>query len=136
MAGITTKGAYGLAAMYELALHYQQGHLKIQEIAEKADIPSNYLEQILSALRKEGLVQSIRGASGGYRLMKPPSEISVYTVLLTLEGDLCLIQEGSNKVLNNMWERTRNELKELFKETLQDLIDEGAKLEDQSMFFI
>lgn len=136
MAGITTKGAYGLAAMYELALHYKQGHLKIQEIAEKANIPSNYLEQILSPLRKEGLIQSIRGAGGGYRLMKPPGEISVYTVLLTLEGDLCLIQEGSNQVLNNMWERTRDELKELFKETLQDLVDEGARLDEQSMFFI
>lgn len=136
MAGITTKGSYGLAAMYELALNYQQGHLKIQEIAEKGEIPSNYLEQILASLRKGGLIKSIRGAGGGYQLTKPPSEISVYSILLTLEGDLCLIQEGSNIVLNRMWERTRTQLQELFKETLQDLVDEGEKLGSQTMFFI
>lgn len=136
MAGITTKGIYGLAAMYELAFYYNQGHLKIQEIADKAGIPSNYLEQILASLRKEGLIKSIRGAGGGYRLTKPPCEISVYTILITLEGELCLIQEGSNIVLNRMWERTGNELKKLFKETLQDLIDEGEKLNEQTMFFI
>lgn len=53
MAGISTKGSYGLAAMYELALHYGQGHLQIRDIAEKANIPQNYLEQILATLRKE-----------------------------------------------------------------------------------
>lgn len=136
MAGVTTKGAYGLAAMYELASHYKQGHLKIQEIAEKAAIPSNYLEQILSSLRKGGLIKSIRGAGGGYKLTKPPCDISVYMILITLEGELCLIQEGNNEVLNKMWERTGNELKELFKETLQDLVDEGEKLREQTMFFI
>lgn len=136
MAGITTKGAYGLAAMYELACHYKQGHLKIQDIAERADIPSNYLEQILAALRKEGLIQSIRGAGGGYQLQKPPSEISVYAVLVTLEGELCLPPEGSNVVLNTMWDRARDNMKELFKETLQDLVDEGNKLDRQTMFFI
>jgi len=136
LAGVTTKGVYGLAAMYELACHYKQGHLKIQEIADQADIPSNYLEQILATLRKEGLIQSIRGASGGYQLMIPPSDISVYTILITLEGELCLLQEGSNAVLNKMWEQKRHNLKELFSETLQDLLDEGEKLGHQTMFFI
>jgi Rrf2 family protein len=136
LAGVTTKGVYGLAAMYELACHYKQGHLKIQEIADQADIPSNYLEQILATLRKEGLIQSIRGASGGYQLMIPPSDISVYTILITLEGELCLLQEGSNAVLNKLWEQKRHNLKELFSETLQDLLDEGEKLGHQTMFFI
>lgn len=136
MAGITTKGAYGLAAMYELASHYKQGHLKIQEIAQKADIPSNYLEQILAALRKEGLIQSIRGASGGYQLQKPPSEISVYNVLFTLEGELCLPPEGANPVLNKLWEQTRANVKEFFAQTLQDLVDEGDRLRNQTMFYI
>lgn len=136
MAGITTKGLYGLAAMYELARHYKQGHLKIQEIAEKADIPSNYLEQILASLRKEGLIQSIRGAGGGYKLMMPPADISVYTILTTLEGGLCVLQNGSNVVLNKMWEKKSQQLQELFSDTLQDLLDEGEKISSQTMFFI
>lgn len=136
MAGITTKGAYGLAAMYELARHYQQRHLKINEIAEKASIPSNYLEQILAALRKGGLIQSIRGAGGGYQLLKAPYEITVYTILMTLEGELCVSLQSDNVVLNHMWERTREGLKELFHETLQDLIDEGEKLSERTMYFI
>lgn len=136
MAGITTKGSYGLAAMYELACHYQQGPLKIYEIAEKASIPQNYLEHILSSLRNEGLVQSQLGARGGYVLAKAPSEISVYTVLVTLEGGLCAMNEGPNIVLNRLWERAADAMQELFKETLQDLVDEGKKLNKQTMYFI
>lgn len=136
MAGITTKGSYGLAAMYELACHYQQGPLKIHQIADKASIPQNYLEHILSSLRKEGLIQSILGARGGYILAKAPSEISVYTVLVILEGGLCMMNAGPNAVLNKLWERAANEMQELFKESLQELVDEGKKLNNQSMYFI
>lgn len=136
MAGITTKGLYGLMAMFELAKHYQQGPLKINEIAEKAAISPNYLEQILAALRKGELIQSIRGAGGGYQLLKRPSEISVYTILMTLEGELCISLQSENSVLNQMWERTREGLKDLFKETLQDLLDESEKLNNKSMYFI
>ncbi|MDD4885037.1 MAG: Rrf2 family transcriptional regulator [Sulfuricurvum sp.] len=137
MAGISTKGSYGLAAMYELALHYGQGHLQIRDIADKANIPSNYLEQILSTLRKEGMIQSIRGAGGGYLLAKAPNQIQVYMILFALEGELCLpADEGVQPVLHLYWERVKEEMRTVFHETLQDLVDKGNELNQQTMYFI
>lgn len=137
MAGISTKGSYGLAAMYELALHYGQGHLQIRDIAEKANIPQNYLEQILATLRKEGLIQSIRGAGGGYLLSKAPNTISVFDILVALEGELCNPSDDRlQPILHLYWERIRDEMKSVFHESLQDLVDQGASLNQQSMYFI
>lgn len=136
MAGITTKGSYGLAAMYELARHYGQGQLKIHEIAEKGSIPQNYLEQILAALRNGGLIQSVRGAHGGYRLLKAPCDITVYDVIATMEGELCQALQSDNAVLDQLWERTRTGMRELFSQTLQELVDEGERLSQKSMYFI
>ena len=137
MAGISTKGSYGLAAMYELALNYGRGHLQIRDIAEKANIPQNYLEQILSTLRKEGLIQSIRGAGGGYLLAKAPNTISVFDILVALEGELCNPSDDRlQPILHLYWERIRDEMKSVFHESLQDLVDQGASLNQQSMYFI
>lgn len=137
MAGISTKGSYGLAAMYELSLHYGQGHLQIRDIAEKANIPQNYLEQILATLRKEGLIQSIRGAGGGYLLSKAPNSITVYDVLVALEGELCNpSDERLQPILHLYWGRIREDMKGVFHETLQDLVDQGNALDQQSMYFI
>ncbi|MFY9142735.1 RrF2 family transcriptional regulator [Sulfuricurvum sp.] len=137
MASISTKGSYGLAAMYELALHYGQGHLQIREIAEKANIPQNYLEQILATLRKEGLIQSIRGAGGGYLLAKAPNYIPVYEILVALEGELCTpADQGFQAILHLYWDRIREDMRGLFHETLQDLVDQGNALDQQSMYFI
>lgn len=137
MAGISTKGSYGLAAMYELALHYGQGHLQIRDIAEKANIPSNYLEQILATLRKEGMIQSIRGAGGGYLLAKAPNQIQVHMILFALEGELCSpADQGIQPVLHLYWDRVKEDMREVFQETLQDLVDKGNELSQQTMYFI
>jgi len=137
LAGISTKGSYGLAAMYELALHYGQGHLQIRDIAEKANIPSNYLEQILATLRKEGMIQSIRGAGGGYLLAKAPNQIQVHMILFALEGELCSpADQGIQPVLHLYWDRVKEDMREVFQETLQDLVDKGNELSQQTMYFI
>jgi Rrf2 family protein len=137
VAGISTKGSYGLAAMYELALHYGQGHLQIRDIAEKANIPQNYLEQILATLRKEGLIQSIRGAGGGYLLAKAPNTIAVFEILVALEGELCNpTDERLQPILHLYWNRIRDDMKNVFSESLQDLVDQGNAMDQQSMYFI
>jgi len=137
VAGISTKGSYGLAAMYELALYYGQGHLQIRDIAEKANIPQNYLEQILATLRKEGLIQSIRGAGGGYLLAKAPNTIAVFDILVALEGELCNpTDERLQPILHLYWNRIRDDMKNVFQESLQDLVDQGNAMNQQSMYFI
>jgi Rrf2 family protein len=85
---LSTKGKYGLRAIIDLAKYSQEEPVSISNISNREGISEGYLEQIVSLLKKAGLVLSIRGASGGYELAKKPEEISVGEVLRALEGDL------------------------------------------------
>ena len=67
---ISTKGRYGVTAMYELALHYGDGPISLKSIALKQGISEHYLEQLICTLRNNGFVKSVRGAQGGYMLAK------------------------------------------------------------------
>ena len=79
---ISTKGRYGLRAFIDLACYGAEEPVSISSISER------YLEQLMAKLKKAGLVKSIRGAGGGYRLAKDAAEVSVGDVLRALEGDL------------------------------------------------
>ena len=74
---LSTRGRYGIHAMYDLAEHYGSGSQSIKLIAERQGIPEAYLEQLIAILRREGLVISNRGAQGGYRLRQtlPPARV-------------------------------------------------------------
>jgi len=85
---ISAKGEYAIKAMLDLALHYDQGLIPIQEIAERQGIPQRYLEQVLLLLKRAGFLQSKRGSAGGYHLMRPPHDITVGAVLRAMEGSL------------------------------------------------
>lgn len=85
---LSTKGRYGLMAMYQLALDYGHGPISLKFIAEKQGLSENYLEQLFSSLRKDGLITSVRGAQGGYLLSRDPLEITVGQILRSLEGNL------------------------------------------------
>lgn len=97
---LSTKGRYGVKAMFELALHYGEEPLSIKSIAEKQGISEYYLEQLFSSLRKAGLIKSIRGAQGGYVLAREPREISVANILNVLEGPIeiseCIAEDDMN----------------------------------------
>lgn len=65
---LTTKGRYAVTAMLDLALHADQGPVRLAEISRRQDISLSYLEQLFARLRRNGLVSSVRGPGGGYRL--------------------------------------------------------------------
>lgn len=85
---LSTKGQYGVLAMYELANHYGDGPMSIKEIATKQNVSDAYLEQLFSKLKKAGLIKSLRGSHGGYHLTRDPSEISVGEVIDAVEGPI------------------------------------------------
>ena len=89
---ISTKGRYGLRLMTDLAVYYDQGLIPLKEIAARQEISEKYLEQIMMQLNRSGLVRSVRGAQGGYRLAKPPEDITAGAVLRVLEGSLCPLE--------------------------------------------
>jgi len=84
---LTTKGHYGLHAMIELAHRQGQGPVMIREIAARFGISGKYLEQIMRLLRQAGLVESSRGARGGFWLVRSAGEIKAIEILAALEGE-------------------------------------------------
>lgn len=85
---LSLRGEYALRALTVLAEHYDQGLLPIQAIAQQQGIPKRFLEQILNDLRAGGFVESRRGVEGGYRLARPPEEITLAALIRHLEGAL------------------------------------------------
>lgn len=90
MLKLSTKGQYGVRAMVEVARAYPDKITTIKEIAERQDVSVAYLEQILNTLRRSGLLLSVRGPGGGYKLVRPPDEISVGLILRELEGPVAI----------------------------------------------
>ena len=74
---LSTRARYGLKALIDLGLHCETEAVSIQSIASRQNISDSYLEQLMAKLKKAGLVESTRGAGGGYRLGRPAAEISV-----------------------------------------------------------
>ena len=74
---LSTKGRYGLRALIDLALYSENETVSIQSIARRQNISDSYLEQLMRKLRSAGLIVSVRGAQGGYKLARPANEISV-----------------------------------------------------------
>lgn len=85
---ISTKGRYAVRVMFDLALHNTGECIKVKDIAARQDISEKYLEQIIAVLNKAGYVNSVRGAQGGYRLTKDPSEYTVGMILRLTEGSM------------------------------------------------
>jgi Rrf2 family cysteine metabolism transcriptional repressor len=85
---MSRKGEYALRAMIFLSLNYGLGPVRIQEIAERERIPKKFLEQILLELKNAGLLESRRGAGGGYRLIKSPKEVTLAQVVRIIDGPL------------------------------------------------
>jgi Rrf2 family protein len=85
---ISQKGLYALQAMIMLARHHQQGAIKIREIAVEEHLPEKFLEIILIELKNARLVESTRGAHGGYRLRRAPADIHLSEVIRLIDGPL------------------------------------------------
>jgi Rrf2 family cysteine metabolism transcriptional repressor len=91
MLGISTKGHYGLLIMTALAEAPAGQPLSLAHIAEETSISLGYLEQIVSVLKEAGLVESVRGARGGYRLSRTANEISALEIVLATEQEIAPI---------------------------------------------
>ena len=85
---ISQKGLYALQAMMLLARRHSQGAIKIREIAYEEELPEKFLELILLELKNARIVESVRGAKGGYQLKRPPNQIFLSEVIRTVDGPL------------------------------------------------
>jgi len=123
MSIISTKGVYALAAMHVLSHAPHSRAMQIKEIAAMTQISHAYLEQILSTLRKNSLVDSIRGVHGGYKLARSADQISVLEILTPLEGDFAQVTSnvGSSVILEYFWKDIDEKVQALFSLKLSEL---------------
>lgn len=88
------KSRYGLTALIDLSVNSKTGHVALSSIAERNDISPQYLEQVFAALRRAGIVRSIKGPQGGYLLNDSPNNITVASILEALDGSYYLQDEN------------------------------------------
>ena len=93
---ISQKGLYALEALIYLGRRYNDGAIKIHEIAVEEQLPEKFLELILLELKHARIVQSIRGAKGGYQLKRPPSKIFLGEIIRTIDGPLAPFEDAES----------------------------------------
>jgi Rrf2 family protein len=123
MAALSSKAIYGLAAMHVLSHAPHARAMQVREISAMTQISHGYLEQLLSILRRNNLVSSIRGASGGYKLSRQPHEIEVIEIIEALEGPFYKIEgnTGSSLILEYFWGDIEEKMRALFGMKLSEL---------------
>ena len=138
---LSQKSQYGVRAVFELAKRYGTGPIPATRVAECQFVPVRFLENILGQLRQAGIVESVRGKAGGYRLTRPPARIAVGEIIRLLEGPIgaldcaapadaaggarrdCPLRVGC--VLLPMWERAHSAMMDVFDATtFKDLVEQ------------
>ena len=138
---LSTKGRYGLRALIDLALYSENETVSIQSIARRQNISDSYLEQLMRKLRSAGLIVSVRGAQGGYKLARPANEISVGDVLRALEGSLEAVTCGGEDnscqgadlcVTRFVWERINSSIRDTVDSIkLSQLVEESRLMREK-----
>lgn len=130
---LSTKGRYGVKAMVDLAMRYGGDPVSIKSVSERQHISEYYLEQLFSPLRKAGLINSIRGAQGGYTLSREPKDITISEIMEVLEGPIEISNCIDDKSCNNvdccatrlLWTKIKNSIDSVTKTTtLQDILND------------
>ena len=138
---VSTRGEYGVRAMVALAKHFGQGPMSIAAVAKESSVPYAYLEQLIVPLRRAGLVESKRGAHGGYQLTRSPELVRVGEVYRVMEGPVapmdCVSEDPADQTCplidgcqtRPVWIKVRDSIVDaLDSMTLADLIAETPRV--------
>lgn len=134
---LTSKGRYAVTAVLDIALNSESGPVSLADISERQSISLSYLEQLFAKLRRDGLVKSVRGLGGGYKLGLPSDQISVGMIISAVNENIhvtkCLgrgnCQSGTECLTHSLWEELSNRIEGFLNEiTLAELVNKrGAK---------
>jgi Rrf2 family protein len=139
---LSQRSQYAVRAVFELAKREGSGPVKAAQVAEAQFIPGRFLENILGQLRQAGIVESVRGKDGGYRLRRRPQQITVGQVVRIMQGPMsaidcvkaemgpeCPLRVGC--VLLPMWERAHQAMMDVYDATdFQDLVEQEARVNE------
>ena len=136
---LSTKVRYGVRAMIDLANHRDSEPVLVKAISERQGISKKYLESLLAALKAAGLVRSVRGAKGGYKLARPPERITLEEITVALDGPPVLVdcvedpdtcERSQWCVAKDLWsEITEMLIQKLRSTTLADLAKAASRKE-------
>ena len=143
---ISMKGDYGVRALVDLAEHYGEPPVQSKDIAERQDIPEPYLDQLLTTLRKAGLIHSRRGPQGGHSLAKEPADIALSDAIAALEGPVVAIGclDGTVVCKHNgrcgqqeIWQAVTQNTQQLLESTsVGELLQRQKALQERAMYYI
>lgn len=139
---VSLRSTYGIMAAVDLATQSIDSPIQAKSIAKRQGIPARFLEQVLHAMKRAGLVTSLRGAQGGYVLSKKPSDMSVADILEALDGPLNHLASGnlgtirigtkSDRLLSQVWKRVYQAEQEVLSAiTVEELAQQHRQLEQQ-----
>ena len=143
---LSTKGRYGLKAMFQLSLNQSNGPIPLKNIASKQNISEQYLEQIFSSFRKSGIVVGRMGSQGGYYISKDITTLTVGEILRVLEGELEVVDNSKNKdeideldtfINENLWNVLNKKINNFFDSiTLEDLVNQYNESKSNILYYI
>src|ERR1700734_2555481 len=115
---LSVRGEYALRALLVLGLNYGDGVVRVETVSRQQNIPKKFLEQILVDLKSLGAVESRRGVAGGYRLARPPQNITLASVVRHLEGALAPVSCASDRFYERCTcpDESRCSIREVMKE--------------------
>ena len=136
---ISTKGRYALRLMLDIAQNSKGEFVRLKDISQRQEISEKYLEQITGTLTKMGFIKGVRGAQGGYKLVKSPSEYTIGSILRVTEGSMApvaCLDDAQNMcprkntcITLNFWTSFYKVINDFIdSKTLQDLIDENNSI--------
>ena len=134
---LSTKGRYGVRAVFEVAINQQDGPVSIKTIAANQNLSELYLEQLFSKLKSNGIIKSVRGYKGGYLLNRQPDEITIGNILRALEGPLapaeCVMadwecENSESCIMHGVWQKIYDGINGVVDSmTIQDLVSDYEK---------
>ena len=140
---ISSKGKYGLVALMDICLYSGSEVVTLKSVSKRQDISERYLEQIFSILKKGGIINSKKGAQGGYFLARKPKDITVGEVLNILEGDLKIVSPSEDKnniecfMQKKIWNNINRQIETYFNSiTLEELVKDYIQGEITIMYYI
>jgi Rrf2 family protein len=129
---LTTKSEYSILAMIYIARNEKKGFIKIDEICEKCDIPKKYLELLFTILRQGRYIKTRRGVSGGYKLARPATKISIAEIIRLMDGALAPTESVSKYYYSDTPLAKEKNIIKVFKEIRNYIANrlENMKLSD------
>lgn len=140
----SAKGEYGVRAILDIALSGDREPVRVREIARRQGIPMRFLEQVMASLKKAGLVESYRGAQGGYRLAHAAADISLADIVQAVEGPITLMEcisdtergacdQASRCVIRDVWRDVQDSMvRSLNAVSLESVCKRKTKLDAES----